>query len=622
MALAAAARAAQLVRVGSVGVGASLVRSVAASARPSLSQGAVARPFSASVRTERGQLSIVHVSPDRLVVNPKTQLSTVQVQRMSLADINAYFKTIFESYRGATSRTQLEIRSEFHAFMDQLSPAQVIVLRQDASTAHYAGILGVLAQRVDGIVMRSGTDGESVHLDLNAAYGANRAGAGALSREVEDAFAQHGTSLTSNAVQTTGAAAAYVGLRALYADVFGAGVKTKVMIMNTGGEAVSQGLQACQRLVCARDKVDPKEVVFLFDTHSFHGRTGDANPFRVDQLPIGGQPDEHRRIKLDFSDDAALRDRIQKEREGGRRCVLVVEPLKGEGAGEIRSKAFIDMVRGERQKGLVVLADEVQTACAAPQSPSMARAMGLEFDVMTFAKSGGAASSPIPISGVVVRDADALTMFPVGSAGGTYSSPTAGGHLAAGNFFTMYARDEKGLTVMQRNALTGKRLLETIASVKKENPSLDIEGWGAGAMAFLEIKDPVLAQTVHHFLLHFREVAAHAGLWDQFLKEVTAHNITPSFDINKFAGVVQKMTGDAHNVMRLSASIGASEDWRLACFVLQFALEAVANPQQLERIQTSVAKVTKIHADQIAQVETGRGIDMGPLLQSFFARHQ
>lgn len=529
------------------------------------------------------------------------------VVRMNVSQIDTHLKELFAEYKKAASSDQCVIEMAYKDFVAKLSDPQLIAIRQKASTDHYAGIIGVVAKQVKGVVLftREGT----IYLDANGAYGAQRYGGGYSDEFFKKLLKETGTTIPSNAVHTQEASLAYEQYAIFFAHVFG-GDPVKVLLLNTGSEAVNVALQGLARLACEDRKCTPDKVVYMSATDSFHGRTDRVNPFDLDKISVGSPPDYLNRVVFDPKDPKAFEAKVEELLVKGAGIVVTVEGRQGEGGGYELSKEMVETLNKlAKEKKIRLLVDGVQTGCS-EANPSLASKMGFtEASAETFAKTAGGGTM-IPVSGIVIKEADSAVAFPNGCAGGTYSSSPQGSQAAIHGMFEAYRKDENGHTALERLGRVGEKLRTDLKGVADAYPKKIIVT-GDGGMSFLEFVDPKDGKVVHDFLLHLSDVLKDLGCWDEFKAAVNAGDKPLIFNIEDFKGIIQKMTGENGHIMRLTTSLDPNEAHNelindTLCYALRLFLGA--DPAQRAQIESHTHYHVKKQKDAVEQVKSGPGV--------------
>lgn len=208
----------------------------------------------------------------------------------------------------------------------------------------------------------------------------------------------------------------------------------KSFLANSGAEAVENAIKIA-RVATGR------QAVVAFE-HAFHGRTymamsltGKAKPYRAGFAPFSPEvyrapfPYVYRWSGVGERPSAEDSERVAREamsrldevistQIGADRCAaVIVEPILGEGGIVPLPTSFYRALRAYcTQHGIVLIADEIQTAMGRLGSLFYSASEGVDPDLTTLAKGLGGG---MPISAVVGR-ADLMDAVGEGGIGGTY----------------------------------------------------------------------------------------------------------------------------------------------------------------------------------------------------------
>ena len=273
------------------------------------------------------------------------------------------------------------------------------------------------------------------------------------------------------------------------------------VLFNSGAEAVENAVKYARAAT-------GRPAVVVFD-HAYHGRTlltmamtAKNNPYKKDFGPFASEvyrtpmaypfrsADEQAASTAAL---AALQDLVDVQVGADKVACVVVEPIQGEGGFIVPSHGFLPaVVEFCRQRGILFVADEVQTGFARTGDMFASEYEGIVPDLITTAKglAGG-----LPLAAVTGR-ADVMDAVHPGGIGGTYSGNPAACAAALGVLETIEA---EGL--VERARALGVRFKEQLGAIAAVNPVVgDIRG--RGAMIAVELvqpgsKDPNPAAVAH-----------------------------------------------------------------------------------------------------------------------------
>jgi predicted acetylornithine/succinylornithine family transaminase len=184
---------------------------------------------------------------------------------------------------------------------------------------------------------------------------------------------------------------------------------------NSGTEANEAALKFARRHWVEQGR--PGKIGILSFTHSFHGRTyGSMAATGQDKIRKGFGPlPEGFRI-LPVNDAGALRAAI-----GDDTAAVIFEPVEAEGGIIPLEPALALALKEAQARGVLLIADEVQTGCGRTGDFFASRALGIEPDLMTLAKPLGGG---LPLGAVLLRKSVAASIH-AGDHGSTFGGNPA-----------------------------------------------------------------------------------------------------------------------------------------------------------------------------------------------------
>jgi 4-aminobutyrate aminotransferase/(S)-3-amino-2-methylpropionate transaminase len=265
------------------------------------------------------------------------------------------------------------------------------------------------------------------------------------------------------------------------------------MFVNSGAEAVENAVKIAR---CATGR--PGIICFQ---NGFHGRTNmtmgltskivpykkDFGPFPADIYRIPYAYCYRCPLNLDYPGCGVacadlLEQGFENQYQADRIAALIVEPVQGEGGFIVpppeyhaKLKAICD------DKGIVFIADEIQTGFGRTGTLFAMEQYGVEADIMTTAKSIGAG---YPLGGITGK-AEVMDKPDPGGIGGTYGGNPLACEVGLAVFDIM--EDEH---LPQRAWEIGRRVRERWTAMQERFPQIgDIRGLGA-MMAMEFVEDP------------------------------------------------------------------------------------------------------------------------------------
>lgn len=261
----------------------------------------------------------------------------------------------------------------------------------------------------------------------------------------------------------------------------------RTALFNTGSEALENAVKYARAAT-------GRPAVVVFD-HAFHGRTLMTMTMTAKNQPykasFGPFAPEVYRVPMAYpyrwpsgaehaAEEAFAQFRLAIDTQIGADTVaaVVVEPIQGEGGFIVPAPGFLTrIVEFCRERGILVVADEVQTGVARTGSWFACEAEGIVPDLITTAKglAGG-----MPLAAVTGR-AEIMDAAHAGGIGGTYSGNPVACEAALAVFETIEA---DGL--LQRAREIGDILVSELSDIAT---TTDIIGEirGRGAMIAIEL---------------------------------------------------------------------------------------------------------------------------------------
>lgn len=251
--------------------------------------------------------------------------------------------------------------------------------------------------------------------------------------------------------------------------------KDKVLLMNSGAEAVETAIKAARKWGHETKGIpDGQAEIIVFDGN-FHGRTTTIVSFSSSELSKKGFGPLTPGFKLvPFGDAAAIEAAINPNT-----VAVIVEPILGEGGVIIPPDGFLRAIREMCSKHQVLMiADEIQTGLGRTGKIFACEHEGVDPDMYILAKSLG--GGIVPISMVAANESIMKVFTP-----GTHGSTFGGNPFACG-----IAREVLALIREERpqdnSAELGAYALERLRGIKSK---IIKEVRGRGLMIGIDI-DP------------------------------------------------------------------------------------------------------------------------------------
>ena len=283
----------------------------------------------------------------------------------------------------------------------------------------------------------------------------------------------------------------YVELCEVLAKLFPHGKSTKVMLTNSGVEAVENAIKIARQAT-------GKQGVICF-TGAFHGRTllgmsltsktGNkvgCGPFapEIYRLPFPDYYKNHDGLLMDQFVERelhAFENYLHTVVDATNVAAVIIELVQGEGGFVVAPKAFIQgLQRICKSYGILLIIDEVQTGFGRTGKWSAYEHYDIIPDISTWAKSMG---SGMPIGAVIGRS-EIMDKTTKGTLGGTYpGNPVA---CAASLATIQYMKD---ININSKAEKVGKTVMDFFYQLQTECEAIgDVRGLGA-MVAFELVKD-------------------------------------------------------------------------------------------------------------------------------------
>ncbi|MEQ8361683.1 MAG: aspartate aminotransferase family protein [Cyclobacteriaceae bacterium] len=287
---------------------------------------------------------------------------------------------------------------------------------------------------------------------------------------------------------------AYLDLSEKLVELLPHGEKTKVMLTNTGAEAVENAIKIARQAT--------KRPAILCYSEAFHGRSLmamtltskinyklDCGPFapEVYRLPF---PNFYHYGKgmteTDFAEQQLekLYDATHHLVDPNSVAAIIIEVVQGEGGFNVTPKSYLEGLRAFCDEfGIMLIFDEVQSGFCRTGKWGSYEHFGVTPDISTWAKSMG---SGMPI-GAVIGKQEVMDAAAPGTIGGTYPGNPI---CCAAALATIKYMEEIDLNskAMEVSKIVTKRF----EKLKAKCPAIgDVRGLGAmQAIEFVENNDP------------------------------------------------------------------------------------------------------------------------------------
>ncbi len=262
-----------------------------------------------------------------------------------------------------------------------------------------------------------------------------------------------------------------------------------VFFTSGGGESTETAVKLVRRYWSLLD--EPARTIVISRERSYHGLTGygmsivGSEVFKVGLGPVAGD------TLLVPWDDADSLEAAVLAAGADRVAAFFCEPIIGAGGILLPPDGYLERVQGIcREHGVLFVADEVICGFGRVGDWFATRRLGLDPDLVTFAK--GITSGYVPLGGVIAGKRVQEPFWSTGAAGVWRHGYTYSGHATAA------AAAHANLDIMEREGLLARGLeLETelaeALSPLAEHPLVSEVRTGFGAVTAIQVDPALLA---------------------------------------------------------------------------------------------------------------------------------
>lgn len=274
----------------------------------------------------------------------------------------------------------------------------------------------------------------------------------------------------------------YVELCETLAKLFPHGKKTKVMLTNSGVEAVENAIKIARQatgrpgIICFSGGFHGRTLLGMTLTSKTGYKIG-CGPFapEVYRLPF---PDYYKRSdrlspkKFVDRELKAFEEALHTTVDASQVAAVLIELVQGEGGFVVAPRDYVlGLQKICRKNGILLIIDEIQTGFGRTGAWAAYAHYGIVPDISTWAKSLG---SGMPIGAVIGR-ADVMDKTTKGTLGGTYlGNPVA----CAAAIATIHYM--KKIRIAEKGKRVGRAVMKFFEKLKKESAAIgDVRGLGA-----------------------------------------------------------------------------------------------------------------------------------------------
>jgi 4-aminobutyrate aminotransferase / (S)-3-amino-2-methylpropionate transaminase / 5-aminovalerate transaminase len=286
----------------------------------------------------------------------------------------------------------------------------------------------------------------------------------------------------------------------------------KTFLVNSGAEAVENAVKIARAYT-------GRPAVLCFED-AFHGRTmlgmsltSKTHPYKAGFGPF--VPDVYR---IPFAAQAAeLMDQTFRRVVAAESvAAVIIEPVLGEGGFLVPPPGFLPaLAQICRERGIVFIADEVQTGFGRTGELFASTHFGIEPDIVTTAKSLGGG---MPLAAITGR-AEIMDAPGPGGLGGTF-----GGNPACCVAALAVLEEFADGSLLKRARSLGEQFQQRARSWQRRHPFIT-EVRGIGAMQAIELSADLTKKLIKH-CLHHGVLVLNAGTYDNTVRLLVPFTIT------------------------------------------------------------------------------------------------
>ncbi len=275
------------------------------------------------------------------------------------------------------------------------------------------------------------------------------------------------------------------------------GDSTKVMLVNTGAEAVENAIKIArqatgrQGIICFENAFHGRSMMAMTLTSKVGYKTG-CGPFAPETYrlpypyygPTQWHIDEAQYVEEQI---AALKHFFQTQIAASQVAAIIIEPVQGEGGFYPAPFAYLQQLRQLcNETGIMLILDEVQSGFGRTGDWAAYNHANVRPDISTWAKSMG---SGMPI-GCVIAKTSVIDRINGGTIGGTYAGNPV---CAAASLATLKYMEE--IDINAHGNRVGDMVRARFEAMQNRFPSVVGDVRGLGAMLALElVKDGDLSK--------------------------------------------------------------------------------------------------------------------------------
>lgn len=278
----------------------------------------------------------------------------------------------------------------------------------------------------------------------------------------------------------------------------------KVILMNSGAEAVETAIKICRKWAYHTKGIPRNQAEIIVMDGNFHGRTISVISFSSEPLykdDFG--PLTPGFISVPYGDIQALKEAVTPNTAG-----ILLEPIQGEGGVVLPPDGYLKEVKALcEQENILMMADEIQTGLGRTGKLFACDHESVKPDMMILGKALGGGFYPVS---AVLTDEPILGLFKPGEHGSTFGGNPLGAAIARTALKVLV---EEGL--IENSAAMGDYLMEQLAEMPQHNicqirgrglfVGVELKKESGGARRFCEELEHkgILAKETHEWTIRF-----------------------------------------------------------------------------------------------------------------------
>jgi len=230
----------------------------------------------------------------------------------------------------------------------------------------------------------------------------------------------------------------------------------KVLLMNTGVEAVETAIKAARLWGYKIKKIPENKAEIIVAKNNFHGRTVTVVGFSSDpHYKEGFGPFTPGFIPVDFGDIQALEKAITPHT-----CAILLEPIQGEAGVHIPPKGYLKACSDLALKHKILcIFDEIQSGLGRSGKLFAHWYDNAQPDAIIVGKALG--GGLLPVSGLIAKR-EVMDLFTPGSHGSTFGGNPLACHMALTTLNLIESQ-----AIVENSASLGAYFLEQLQSIQK-----------------------------------------------------------------------------------------------------------------------------------------------------------